>query len=226
MYPTDEGIGAMKQRRTDSRCRGGRDAASLVEISIILGITVLILFFVQSLLSGGIRQTVKGTALLATIKEANDLFSALRSDLLSAGQVYTVDDTDRPVQVHLSSEGEGLPSPDTYSYPSAIIFSQPGNATVTYLLHPMTGGKNAVVRVLRTPGGLERKLFAVPKIHVFRTLVLLQEHRLNGCPVFTRHVFVEIELKETDPRGSQKPVRIAMFLSPSNITLSTWNYLF
>lgn len=202
----------------------GRFGVSLAEALVVVIIAAGIFLFLQLIFSSGIQQTIRGTSLLNTIKETGDLFSALRRDLLQANQVLTVDDADLPQSVTLSTAGEALPAAETMGYPSAIVFSHPDNATVSYLISPMPDHKKAIVRTRKQRGTIERKFFAIPKIQVFRALTVLQQHELQGSEMFTRHLFVEIELQSQEANQSRRPVRLSSFLSPSNLNLSRWNY--
>ncbi|MBF0545155.1 MAG: hypothetical protein HQM08_12005 [Candidatus Riflebacteria bacterium] len=197
---------------------------SLVEILVVSTLLFVILAMMQSIYISGLKQSVKGTGLLLTIKEASDLFGSIRKDLLACTLSTVKDINGAPVFLLLSS-GATFPDFSTITYGTKVEFKLSDVSTASYEMTLIPPEKYCVTRTFQKTGSPDKKTrFAVPKMKIFRSLLLMEEHLLGDSPFFTRHLIVEIVLKDDDPRAANKPIRLAFFLSPLNLGLSNWNF--
>ncbi|MBF0408339.1 MAG: hypothetical protein HQM10_13395 [Candidatus Riflebacteria bacterium] len=199
---------------------------SLIEIVVVSLVVSLILMLMQNIFSSGIKQSVKGTGLLMTIKEASDLFGAVKKDLLASLDV-TVKDSSGNSILRMISAADTFPDASSITFGSEIVFKLSETSTATFKMLALPNSKYCVTRVFQKKNQPDKiSKFAVPKMKTFRSLMLLQEQMLADSPFLSRHLFVEIVLQDDDPRSSNKPIRLAFFLSPLNLGLSNWNFSF
>ena len=197
-----------------------RQGFTLAEALIVALIAVLILTFMYQLFFAGVKQTVKGTERLVTMQDAASLFAAIRQDLLGCTMVVTRDAAGGSVFHVLRATTPDFPPVSSLPQGAKVEFGFAKVATASYVALP---ADKCILRVETGPQPSIRK-FALPRLHRFQALVLLQEHSLRNSPMDTRHLLVELELEPDRERPGAKPVRMFSVFSPPNLGLSAWNF--
>ncbi|MBF0407155.1 MAG: prepilin-type N-terminal cleavage/methylation domain-containing protein [Candidatus Riflebacteria bacterium] len=202
---------------------------TMIELVVATVIGVIIMGSVYMLMTTGMRQTTKGRDLLDAIREAHQLFSFIRRDMLASVVLQAPSLTDPLYSVTLDVNDTDMPPMTGTNYVSTLVFGF-SNATATYQLKTDSKGYNYIQRTLVSGSGgpsAENHQFAVRRMKSFRALVVRKKHNTaqGKSPFNTRHLFFQIILQSdsTQKNLSQKEVVLTSFFTPSNVVISDWN---
>lgn len=198
--------------------RPNRPGFTLVEMSIVAGLSILLLLFVHQFFSSGVKTTLKGQDTLESIRAASLLFAQIRKDLLACQSVQT-----GTASVTMGVSALDLPASVPFS--NTLTFCT-RNATTTYSLVATPRGKYILRTFIPTGGTVETKTFGVPRMERFEVLQVWKHHQILTNCIKPAQILVQIVIDSNDPRTPTKEIRLSSVFISQQLTTSDWNYIF
>jgi len=208
-----------------NRYWGSRRGFSFVEIMIVTILSAMIIIFVQSFFSQGVKNTLKGTDTLESIRAASLLFSQIRKDLMACQSIQT-GAASLTMGVNAVDLPPGFPVSDTITFCAR-------NATTTYTLVTAPRGKYILRVFTPTVGSTETKQFGVPRIKRFEATQIWKRYRIQIFPLPIKsptlkqgQVLVNVIVDSDDRRIVTKELQLSSIFVSQQMYPSNWNYFF
>ncbi|NLI77894.1 MAG: hypothetical protein GX442_15830 [Candidatus Riflebacteria bacterium] len=181
-------------------------------------LSLMLLVFIQSFFSSGIRSTLKGTDTLESIRAASLLFAQIRKDLMACQSIQT-----GAASVTMGVNALNLPA----AFPvSDLLTFCARNATTTYSLLTSPRGKYILRTFTPTVGPTETKTFGIPRVKAFEVVQVKKNHRILSTILSPSQLLVNVVIDSDDPRMPTKEIRLSSVFISQQMYNTNWNYFF
>lgn len=195
-----------------------RRGFTFVEVTIVAALSLLLLVFIQSFFSSGIRSTLKGTDTLESIRAASLLFAQIRKDLMACQSIQT-----GAASVTMGVNALNLPT----AFPvSDLLTFCARNATTTFSLVTSPRGKYILRTFTPTVGPAETKTFGIPRVKAFEVVQVKKHHRILSTILSPSQLLVNVVIDSDDPRMPTKEIRLSSVFISQQMYNTNWNYFF
>lgn len=193
-------------------------AFTYVEALVVVLVGSMMFIAFDTLVSSGVRNSMKGMDIVDSIRAANQLFAQIRRDLRSS---KTVNTSGTPLKLPVGTSA--LPDLST-NFGSDLEFASQ-NATISYNLRTLPQGPSYVTRQVLTEGTVtSTRDFAVPRIKLFRVAKISQDQRVkSGYQIFGQdQLYVQVELESNDPKFPKGRIALSSFFVTGQMTETGW----
>lgn len=209
--------------RPDLRSAFSPRAFTVVEALVVLVVSGIVFFGVQSFFSHGVRNTLKGQDTLDTIRIAGSLLSQIRKDISGSTSVRCAgaDGTILRTELSVSEPFD----PTNVRFGNHLDF-RTSIGTISYNFDP--DGRSVIRKISGATEGSPEKKFVLPKVRSFEVAHLLKEFSPDlVSPAFPRpqeQLLIRFRVLSDDPRFPAKEMVFSSFFTTSQLQAGDWNY--
>lgn len=189
---------------------------TIVEITVVVAISSILLLAITSFFSQTVKTTMKGRDNLDTAKSVSLLLRSIKTDMRSLSSIQT---NGTVIKIKNSEDISSL-----LPYSDMLVIGR-RLATITYSLSGMSPNKY-VERMLQTKNGVTKKSkFCISRIKTFNVAYMQVENKVGSDRFWSGMVMLKIRANSDDKKFPSKSTEIITAFFPEKIMQSDWNYL-
>lgn len=190
------------------------NAFTFVEIVFVVLLSSLVGGIAWLLYSSSMRQVIKGTDRLDSIRVYSELIEQMRKDVANAREI-------KPESIPLHKEENTIPVNAIWS--SQLEISLTNGCKVAYSLKPGIREVSTIHRSEVEPSGkTSEKNFAIDRTHAFEILQVGKLVRIGGVEKQINHVLIRLTLDSNDPRFPSNRMTFDNILMVDRLPGSDW----